>query len=84
MTGLFVWLVIGCLVGALHRWLPGNRPSWSTALAGGALGALLGGLLATVLGIGGLAVFDPRSAIVAFLAALIILNGQRFFLARRR
>ena len=83
MTGLVIWLVLGLVAGLVHSRLPGARPPWWKALLVGIGFALTGGLLATVLGIGGVAAFDPRSTVVSLLAAIIGLNLQRLLLARR-
>lgn len=83
MTGLAIWLILGLLAGLVHARLPGLRPVWWKALLIGAGFGLAGGLLATVLGMGGIAVFDPRSTVIALLAAVIGLNLQRLLLARK-
>lgn len=81
MLGLILWLLIGSGLGLLHARLPGLRPRWWTAMLLGAGSALAGGVLATAFGFGGLAVFDPRSTIVATLGAVVALNAQRALLA---
>ena len=59
--------------------LPGRpRLTYAAALIVGVGGAFLGGLLATVLGFGGLAAFDPRALVTATLASilgLLVLRG---------
>lgn len=82
MIGLITWLAIGCAVGFLHSRLPGIRPRWWTALVVGTASSLAGGVLTTVMGMGGVAAFDPRSTVVALLAAVLGLNVQRLVLAR--
>ena len=83
MLGLIIWLTLGCATALAHTRLPGTRPRWWSALLVGAGFALAGGLLATALGVGGIAVFDARSAVVAVLAAIVGLNLQRLALVRR-
>lgn len=74
LLGLFSWLSIGVLTGlAARHQLPGPRLSTGAALGVGIGGALLGGLLATVLGFGGLASWDVRSFVTATLAAVLAL-----------
>ena len=73
--GLVSWLLIG-LVAAWSgdRLIPGpRRLGIGPALVLGAGGAVLGGLLATALGFGGLLGFDLRSFAVATLAAVLCL-----------
>ncbi len=83
MTGFLIWLAVGIALGLLHRWLPGGRPAWWAALVVGTLGAIAGGLAATILGFGGVAVFDARSTVTAILGAFVALNFQRIFFAQR-
>ncbi len=75
LLGLFSWLLMGLAAGLLARaFLPGEpRLGWAVAVATGVLGALAGGLLATVLGFGGLAGYDWRSLLSAALAATLSL-----------
>jgi uncharacterized membrane protein YeaQ/YmgE (transglycosylase-associated protein family) len=72
--GLISWILIGLASGALARSLPGTPTlPWIPLLGSGLLGAIGGGLLATGLGFGGLAGFDPRSLITATLGAMLAL-----------
>ena len=77
--GLLSWLLIGGLTGvAAALTLPEPaRPGKAAGLLVGSFGALLGGLLATALGFGGLASFDLRSLVVATLTALAALVWWR-------
>ncbi|MEL7060625.1 MAG: hypothetical protein AAGN46_11410 [Acidobacteriota bacterium] len=76
---LLAWLLTGAALGLLAaRLLPG-RPalgSMSAALVG-AIGALFGGLLATLLGFGGLIGVDGRALAVATAAGLLTLVWLR-------
>ncbi len=77
--GLLSWIFAG-LSFALLSWrvLPGRPPlGLLSALLAGLGGAALGGLLATLLGFGGLASFDLRSFVVAALAAMLALATAR-------
>lgn len=72
MIGLLSWLATGLVVAiAVRFWLPGPS-SWPLSLASSLGGALVGGLAATVLEMGGFAELDPRALVLAFLAAVLI------------
>ncbi len=80
MLGLVSWILTGLATALAGRVLLPGRPRLTVpaSLIAGVGGALLGGLLATVLGFGGLAGFDPRSLVTATLASilcLLILRG---------
>lgn len=79
LLGLISWILIGAAAGALAaRFLPGRPPLRPlSAIAIGLVGALLGGLLASVLDFGGLAAWDIRSFTAATLAALVALTAWR-------
>jgi uncharacterized membrane protein YeaQ/YmgE (transglycosylase-associated protein family) len=69
MNGLILWLALGLLAGAIDKLLPGPPLSWPASLLTGLGGGLAGGLLATALGMGGIAELDLRSGVVSFLFA---------------
>ena len=73
--GLLSWLLMGLAAGLLARYfLPGHpRLGWAGALLVGAGGALIGGLIATALGFGGLMGFDLRALLTATLGAMLAL-----------
>ncbi len=75
LMGLGSWLVMGLLAGAVAKFLmPGKDGGGCLLTVGlGVVGALLGGLLATALGFGGLSGFDVRSFVVATLGAFLLL-----------
>lgn len=80
--GLVVWLALGLGSGALI-WLVARR--WAAGagshLAAGVGGAIAGGVIATLLGFGGIDVTDSRSLILvvvlAFAAALLPIIFRR-------
>jgi uncharacterized membrane protein YeaQ/YmgE (transglycosylase-associated protein family) len=82
--GILLWIVIGATGGALARWvMPGPRAG---GIPMGILlsisGAVVGGVLGTVLA-GGLAIaVDVRSAIMAFTGTLLVLLSYRAFALR--
>ncbi|BBM71252.1 GlsB/YeaQ/YmgE family stress response membrane protein [Rhodothermus marinus] len=75
--GILSWIVMGLLAGALAQWImPGKDPGGIiVTILIGIVGALIGGFLAGLLGIGeGRAVdFDLGSLILAVIGALILL-----------
>lgn len=73
--GLLSWLLMGLAAGLLGAWLLPGRPPLGRGLAAtaGVGGALLGGLLATVLGFGGLVGWDWRGQATATLGAVLCL-----------
>ena len=76
ITGLALWLVAGVAIGVVAPRLvpsPAVRRRWSLVFA--LLGALGGGLLATLLGFGGIASPDVRSVVIAALASLLSVLG---------
>lgn len=75
LLGLASWLLAGLATGLLARaFLPGEpRLGWTVALVTGVLGALVGGVVATLLGFGGLGAYDGRSVLTAVLAATLSL-----------
>lgn len=87
--GLLSWLAAG-LVAVLLAWqlLPGQPGlSLAAALLAGPWGALAGGMIATVLGFGGLVSFDRRSLVIAALTAvltLLVLRSVQLTIRLRR
>ncbi len=71
MIGLLSWIAIGALVGVAVRLLLPGPKSWPISLGTAIAGALTGGVLATLLGMGGLEELDPRALTLAFLMAVL-------------
>ena len=71
MIGLISWLVTGFVVGLAARFLLPGPASWVASMSAALLGALAGGAVATLLAMGGLAEFDTRGLLLAFLAATL-------------
>ncbi|RMH23026.1 MAG: GlsB/YeaQ/YmgE family stress response membrane protein [Acidobacteria bacterium] len=72
LYGLYAWILIGLVAGLLAPRVLGGAGRLTKALLGVA-GAVLGGLLATALGFGGLAGFDLRGFTTATLCAIVTL-----------
>lgn len=79
--GLFSWIVMGLLAGAIGKFLlPGKDPGGCIlTIVIGVVGALLGGFVSTYLGFGGLSGFDVRSLVIATFGAVILLVVMRLF-----
>jgi uncharacterized membrane protein YeaQ/YmgE (transglycosylase-associated protein family) len=75
LMGLGSWVLMGLLAGIVAKFLlPGKDPGGCVlTVAIGIAGALLGGLLATYLGFGGISGFDIRSFVIATLGSLVLL-----------
>lgn len=79
--GILTWIVFGLIVGALAKWImPGNDPGGLilTILLGIA-GAIVGGFIASAIGLGSANTFTVGSLIIAILGALILLFIYRSF-----
>jgi uncharacterized membrane protein YeaQ/YmgE (transglycosylase-associated protein family) len=74
---LLWWALLGLLIGALARLvIPGRQPlGWLATAAYGVGGALLGGIVADAIGVGGVVQFLIAIAVAALLIAL--LSGER-------
>lgn len=74
--GILSWILLGLVAGLLARWLmPGPNPTgfWKTTVIG-IVGALIGGWLGAMAGIGGpVANFSLGSVFTATIGALILL-----------
>ena len=77
--GILTWIVLGLIVGALAKWImPGDDPGgiFITILIGIA-GALVGGFLATSIGLGNVTGFNFGSLVIAVVGSLLLLGGYR-------
>lgn len=77
--GILSWIVLGLVVGILAKWImPGRDPGGViiTILLGIA-GALVGGFIGSVLGLGGVTGFNLGSLVLAIVGALLLLWGYR-------
>jgi uncharacterized membrane protein YeaQ/YmgE (transglycosylase-associated protein family) len=77
--GILSWIVLGLIVGALAKWImPGKDPGGLIiTIAIGVVGALLGGFLATQLGLGAVTGFNLGSLVIAVAGALLLLFVHR-------
>jgi len=77
--GILSWILFGLIAGALAKWLmPGEDPGGCiVTMAIGIIGAILGGWIATMFGMGGISGFDFRSMLLAVLGAVVLLGIYR-------
>ena len=77
--GFLSWILLGLVVGVLAKWiLPGKDPGgFIITILIGIAGAVVGGYLATLLGLGAVTGFDLRSLAIAVAGAILLLVVHR-------
>jgi uncharacterized membrane protein YeaQ/YmgE (transglycosylase-associated protein family) len=72
-------LITGLIIGALARLvLPGSQPiGWAMTILAGIAGSLTGGIIASLLGAGGIVRFLIAIAVAAALIAFVIVPRRR-------
>ena len=78
--GILSWIVLGLIAGALAKLLmPGKDPGgFIVTILLGIAGAVVGGFIATRLGLGSVTGFDLRSLLIAIGGSALLLFGYRF------
>ncbi|MGL5596773.1 MAG: GlsB/YeaQ/YmgE family stress response membrane protein [Aeromonas sp.] len=73
--GFFTWIVLGLVVGVLAKWImPGNDGGgFIKTVMLGVIGAMVGGYVGTLLGLGSVTGFNFGSIGIATVGALIVL-----------
>jgi len=84
--GIIAWIVLGLIAGLLAKFImPGSDPGGIIiTILLGIGGALVGGFLATQLGLGGISGFDLRTMAIAVGGAMVLLFGYRLLKQRGR
>jgi len=79
--GFLSWILLGLVVGALAKFLlPGDDPDGFFVTIGiGVAGAVVGGFLASAVGLGEVTGFDLRSLAIAIGGSMLLLLGWRRF-----
>jgi uncharacterized membrane protein YeaQ/YmgE (transglycosylase-associated protein family) len=72
-VGLLSWIVVGLVGGAVAGRVTNQRLGCMTKLTVGVIGALIGGGLARLAGLGGLGHFGFRSLLIAAVGAALFL-----------
>lgn len=83
--GLLTWIVIGAIAGAIAKWImPGEDPGgFIITILLGIAGALVGGFIASAIGLGGMEGFTFGSIIIAILGAVLLLFLYRLITGNR-
>jgi len=73
--GILSWILFGLIAGALAKWImPGEDPGGCVmTMVIGVVGAVIGGWIATMFGMGGIDGFNLGSMLVAVLGAVLLL-----------
>ena len=73
--GILSWILFGLIAGALAKWImPGEDPGGCVVtMVIGIVGAVVGGWIATMFGMGGIDGFNLGSLLVAVLGAVLLL-----------
>ena len=82
--GILLWIVMGLFAGVLAKWImPGSDPGGIVVtMLIGIGGAIVGGMIGTAIGFGGVTGFDFRSLVIATGGAIALLYGYRVFAPR--
>lgn len=77
--GIITWIILGLIVGALAKLImPGKDPGGIiVTILIGIAGAILGGWIGSVLGVGTVTGFNLGSLFLATIGAVILLYGYR-------
>lgn len=73
--GILSWLLLGLVAGALAKFIiPGKQPGGCLVTAGiGILGAVVGGFLGSLVGLGKVESFDLGGIFIATVGAIVVL-----------
>ncbi|HLT91330.1 MAG TPA: GlsB/YeaQ/YmgE family stress response membrane protein [Woeseiaceae bacterium] len=83
--GLLTWIILGAIAGAIAKWImPGEDPGGIiVTILLGIAGALIGGFIASAMGLGGVEGLTIGSIIIAILGAVLLLFLYRLVTGRR-
>jgi uncharacterized membrane protein YeaQ/YmgE (transglycosylase-associated protein family) len=73
--GIISWIILGLIVGALAKWImPGKDPGGIIiTIVIGIVGALIGGFLSSLVGLGTVTGLNLGSIIIALVGAFVLL-----------
>jgi uncharacterized membrane protein YeaQ/YmgE (transglycosylase-associated protein family) len=83
--GIITWIIVGAIAGAVAKFLmPGNDPGgFIITILLGIAGALVGGFIASAIGLGPVDGFSIGGLIIAILGAVLLLIIYRMMTGRR-
>lgn len=83
--GILSWIVMGLIAGAIAKFvMPGDDPGgFIVTIIIGVVGAIVGGFIATTLGLGDVTGFNIRSLLIAVGGSVVLLIVWRAIKARR-
>ena len=83
--GLLTWIILGAIAGAIAKWImPGDDPGGIiVTILLGIAGALIGGFIASAIGLGGVEGLTIGSIITAILGAVVLLILYRLVTGNR-
>lgn len=84
--GLLTWIILGAIAGVIAKWImPGDDPGgFIITILLGIAGALIGGFVASAMGLGGIEGLTIGSIIIAILGAILLLFLYRLVTGNRR
>lgn len=73
--GIIAWIILGLIAGALAKWLmPGRDPGgFIVTILIGIAGAIIGGFIASIIGLGAVTGLNIGSIIIAVLGSVLLL-----------
>lgn len=71
--GLLSWIIVGGLAGILAKWIMGGDAGCVMTILLGVVGAVIGGFLLSLFGVGGVDGVNVWSILVATLGAVVLL-----------
>src|SRR5690606_6950746 len=85
VVGLLTWIILGAIAGAIAKWImPGEDPGGIiVTILLGIAGALIGGFIASAIGLGGVEGLTFGSIIIAILGAVLLLFLYRLVTGSR-
>ncbi len=83
--GLLTWIILGAIAGVIAKWImPGDDPGgFIVTILLGIAGALIGGFIASAIGLGGVEGLSIGSIIIAILGAVLLLFLYRLITGNR-
>ncbi|HET6629477.1 MAG TPA: GlsB/YeaQ/YmgE family stress response membrane protein [Woeseiaceae bacterium] len=83
--GLITWIILGAIAGVIAKWImPGDDPGgFIVTILLGIAGALIGGFIASAIGLGGMEGLTIGSIIIAILGAILLLFLYRLVTGNR-